>query len=1111
MTAVTAPNEAQVLFASANASAHFALACLEPAAHGLRATSTFVDLDGTVMHWHDFGDLEGPGWAANAMGGAHLLYRWGCYVQDSSIMDRALQLANHVLLDGFIREDGAIWPYWDLAAGHFCLNYAHTNDWLCPGSLAKVGVQMLDLADSLERDSPDEAGVAHPALVTRLRETAEGLADWLADRVAALPNGWVPRRITEEGEPYAFTPEGDDDPVFDHSADGLYLLALWIRLGREALAVPLGDAFVNAGGFWGSLNHDTYDDYENVAYAVAFRVLREGAAAFFRPAWRDFAYEVALPAMDAFRMDENRHGVVTQGLFWMERSWDTAYLWENAEVAQAYLEAWQERDDEDYLDTALATLTAIAHHHTGELGFLTEGIDWNNHVSQRHHVNLAYYGAIRYTEPLLNNLQVVGPTLTILQSLGVAPPADISLPASLTSLADLTPVSAGAEALQSEGMRYLLRLYHPAIATDEGVEAALDFAQEAGIDGVLLFEASFDTDPALLTLDVLERRFARLKDIVPRFRDAGLQVHINVMITMGHSDAGGGQPEAFDFQFLVDAEGHVSRCTACPLDPKFLDYVEQIYTWAGECGADAVWVDDDVRFLWHDVPAMTCFCPLHLAEMENRTGQAWTREALAAALAEDTGDTSLRRAWLDLQASAMVDLTARIEGAVHGTDKADDSTSGQAMGLMSVGTSVHNAEGRRTDQLLRVLSGADQRLMLRPGSGFWHDWEPGNVLVKTEDVARQVAYLGEDVRVVAEIENHPYSPYQKSHRLLALECALNILAGTHDLSLNLFSSTMPFRPGDYGYAAFLRDQRPFLDALRQAAAGKRRVGVGIEAREDVPLRMPLSGRPLTAWVEPRPWEIALSRFGIPVGKLYDAPHLLAGDVVYTDRYALGSAFQDGAVLTPRAVEGLLAQGFANTLGIREVREAPPDVNEVLTRDPRNGDSAGVCLQVRHYASLLGPHTYVFEAGADFTPLSEWVDLQGRPQGPATTALTLADGTRVGLLPFEITTVMPPLLQPARREQWAALLEWVTGEPLPVRVVEGVNVVPQLLVSRGRDEWVLALANLSADNVVARLRAPFLEMSRVVERLASGGDWILSEDALEVSVGAWSLSVLRARA
>src|SRR5690349_7728761 len=46
----------------------------------LVAISSFVDPDGTVMGWHDFGNLEGPGWAANAVGGAWEIYRLGRFL-----------------------------------------------------------------------------------------------------------------------------------------------------------------------------------------------------------------------------------------------------------------------------------------------------------------------------------------------------------------------------------------------------------------------------------------------------------------------------------------------------------------------------------------------------------------------------------------------------------------------------------------------------------------------------------------------------------------------------------------------------------------------------------------------------------------------------------------------------------------------------------------------------------------------------------------------------------------------------------------------------------------------------------------------------------------------
>jgi hypothetical protein len=49
-------------------------------------------------------------------------------------------------------------------------------------------------------------------------------------------------------------------------------------------------------------------------------------------------------------------------------------------------------------------------------------VDWNNHVGQQHHIDGALYGAVQYTEPLLNNLHFLGPTLYYLEKVGYRPP-----------------------------------------------------------------------------------------------------------------------------------------------------------------------------------------------------------------------------------------------------------------------------------------------------------------------------------------------------------------------------------------------------------------------------------------------------------------------------------------------------------------------------------------------------------------------------------------------------------------------------------------------------------------------------------------------------------------
>ncbi len=175
------------------------------------------------------------------------------------------------------------------------------------------------------------------------------------------------------------------------------------------------------------MNHDTYDANENVCYAGAFRVLTRLADWRMCPdsnALRRFAFDKCLKGLERFEMADDRNGVATRGLLWMEPTWDTAYLWENAEASLAWLEAAKATGRKEYLNKGVTILRAAAKHHYGPHGFLTEGVDWNNHNGQYAkvdgrdvpiHVGSAVFGAVNFTQPLLNNLHIVEPTLLYLR------------------------------------------------------------------------------------------------------------------------------------------------------------------------------------------------------------------------------------------------------------------------------------------------------------------------------------------------------------------------------------------------------------------------------------------------------------------------------------------------------------------------------------------------------------------------------------------------------------------------------------------------------------------------------------------------------------------------
>ncbi len=385
----------------------------------LVSLSSFVDPAGQAMGWHDFGNLEGPGWAANAVGGAWEIYTLGKFLGKADWQSNALAILDHVLDAGFVDErTGFIRGYRETTTGKFCLNYKHHSDWFCPGSMAKVAYQMLVFADDLPRKDPRRE---------RLRQIATRCAGWISKHVEPVPNGWFPRRVLPDGKVYRRSPEGGDDPFWQSSADSLFILQLQAALTARQLAdyrVPLREkasVFLRAGGIFGSINHDTYDPHESVAYAVAFRTLLLVSRVLKDDSLRAFAYHQCLAGLDQFKMTDDRNGVATRGLLFMEKSWDTAYLWENAEAALACFEAARDRCRRNpprsraFARDGLTILRAIARHHHGPYGFLTEGVDWNDHVGQQHHIAQAKFGDIRYTEPFLNNQHIAEPTLFYLE------------------------------------------------------------------------------------------------------------------------------------------------------------------------------------------------------------------------------------------------------------------------------------------------------------------------------------------------------------------------------------------------------------------------------------------------------------------------------------------------------------------------------------------------------------------------------------------------------------------------------------------------------------------------------------------------------------------------
>ena len=404
---------------SALASIRYALAvCDDPGDGTLRCRSVTSTPDGSLSRYR--GRLiEGVGYCADSIFAANQIVRFGQTVGSEALVTGGQRIALHAFATGFFDDPSIpIRMYRDCESGEFLDNLEGRPEYLELGHMARVGHELVALAE-----------VAEPEMAKAAQAVVRRLALWLRD-VELCPNGWYPRRCAPDGKIYDRAPDAFGptplpepfplDPLYDQSGAGSFViqfLAAMYRTGWAELRKPITqgvEAFISQGGHFGSTNTDTEDLHENVSYAIAYLAIQEAADSLSMPEWSGFALKFCLQPLEQFEITEDLNGLQTKGLLFMEESWNSACMWEMAMAAQAYLLAFRKAGARRFALKALTILRSMAKHHHGNLGFLTEAVDWDGHSVKTRHFQAEAKGDIADTHAFLNNLHVIEPTLTYL-------------------------------------------------------------------------------------------------------------------------------------------------------------------------------------------------------------------------------------------------------------------------------------------------------------------------------------------------------------------------------------------------------------------------------------------------------------------------------------------------------------------------------------------------------------------------------------------------------------------------------------------------------------------------------------------------------------------------
>ena len=221
------------------------------------------------------------------------------------------------------------------------------------------------------------------------------------------------------------------------------------------------------------------------------------------------------------------------------------------------------------------------------------------------------------------------------------------------------------------------RIMVPQYETEEQFSRLLTFLKQhrAAMDDVCFFteywhHGYYPLDQFSDLAVIIARRIETLRaEGFPR-------VGINLLDTLGHINEAWDYLPPWPYPPMIDQKGNASKCSPCPTNEEYLEYIGKKYTLIARAKPDFIWVDDDIRMQSHGTGDFYgCFCP----ECIRKSGVGdMDRETLLGCLNSPQGGEARRR-WIENNIDVLDRLLHRIEEAVHRVDPQID------LGLMTGG------------------------------------------------------------------------------------------------------------------------------------------------------------------------------------------------------------------------------------------------------------------------------------------------------------------------------------------------------------------------------------------------------------------------------------------
>ncbi len=308
----------------------------------------------------------------------------------------------------------------------------------------------------------------------------------------------------------------------------------------------------------------------------------------------------------------------------------------------------------------------------------------------------------------------------------------------------------------------------------------------------------------------------------------------------------------------IDINGTPKRF--CVMDPKFRDYIRTVVTMLAKERPCYMLSDDDMRSFF---PVLECFCPLHTAEFNRRTGRNLTAEEYRSLIFNaEPGGKDLQD-FEKLRNDTLCDVFDLIRSAIDAEDPSIPS------GIC--GTDI--LERRFMADYARHMAGPAHTPLLRIGNNLYKEVTPMDLPLNFAKTHATRLYFSDVPMILDEMDTFPHSLYSRSAAGMHAKLVSSIFAGLNGAKAWYVGMTRNGVRNPEHYVQILEQNRGFYQTLAKDVKKSVPRGLAVPASGSFPGWQPAK---ITEWatveqvslVKGEPQRMP-GKFGIPMQSAMD--------------------------------------------------------------------------------------------------------------------------------------------------------------------------------------------------------------------------------------------------